>query len=163
MLFRSGTDWLHRPKHTRLLDSNNNVVREKFLYYDDQPYGSLGARGLLTIEESSFAGGQGDAGNPANIYHHDSFGNRDSATDPIGCMTKTTSFDFTNTFPTAVQRCFGDPDPNLIHTTAFTYDPRLGTKTKEAGPCICSDPITDPLSPKSTFAYDGFEIGRAHV
>jgi RHS repeat-associated protein len=153
--------WIHRPKHTRLLDSTGTVVlREKFLCYDNlnspSQCGQLAGKGLLTKEESILTGPLGDAGNPSVVYTNDPFGNRDSTTDPIGCTTKTISFDSTNTFPTKVQRCFNDPSPNLIHTTAFTYDPRFGTKTKESGPCICLDPINDPLSPKTTFTFDTF-------
>ncbi len=149
--------WLHRPKHTMLLKSDNaTIVREKFLYYDEQAYGVLGGRGLLTREESGLAGGAGNAGNPAIIYHNNELGIRYSTTDPINCETRTTAFDTTKTFPATVVRCYGDPDSTLVHMTGFTYDTRFGTKTKEAGPCICTDPINDAGAPKTSYTYDVF-------
>ncbi|HEY2989197.1 MAG TPA: FG-GAP-like repeat-containing protein, partial [Candidatus Binatia bacterium] len=153
--------WLHRPKHVLMVDPNSNpankVLRERWLYYDDQNHGLLGARALLTKEESrAVTGTAGDRtapGNPVVTHHYNSvFGNRDFTIDPIGCKTETTAFDFTNTFPITIVRCSGDPNPNLIHTTTFTWDPRFGVKTTEKGPCICSS----PTAPLRTFTYDAF-------
>ena len=145
LVYASGTDWLHRPKTNRLLDSNNAVVREKFLYYDDQPYGSLGSRGLVTKEESSLTGGPGDPGNPSVTHTYDPFGNRETTTDPIGCATKTV-FDSLKTFPASVTRCFGDINPSLVHSTTFDHDPRFGTRTR----------VTDANNNTTTFTFDSF-------
>jgi RHS repeat-associated protein len=155
--------WIHRPDHVQLLDPNspppNNVVREKWLYYDDLPFASTPAKGLLTKEENRTypvgdPRGNRDSGSNSTVTHHYDpvFGNEDLTTDPIGCRTKTTAFDFTNTFPVTVVRCFDDPIPHLIHTMTFTFDPRFGVKTSEKGPCVCPNPI-DPVT---TSTFDSF-------
>ena len=157
------TTWIHRQKRIRLLNANESVtLREKFLCYDDknttadcQLMGSqptLLTKGLLTKEENLLNGVLGDLANPTIIYTNDPvFGNRDSTKDPIGCITKITEFDSTNTFPKTVKRCFGEAN-NLEHTVQYVYDPRFGTKTSETIPFI-----TDPPSPpKTTFTQDSF-------
>ncbi len=146
----AGTNWLHRPTHTRLLDSTDTVVtREKWVYYDDQAYGVLSTRGLVTKEESSLTGIRGDAANPTVTYTYDGFGNRISTTDPLGCQTATTVETLTKTFPATVTRCFWEvsiPENPTPQTTSFTWDPRFGAKLTE----------TDPNLQTSTFTFDGF-------
>jgi RHS repeat-associated protein len=132
------TNWIHRPKRNALLDSTGATVREKWLYYDDQLFGILGARALVTKEESRLTGGQGNGGNPTVSYHYDGFGNRDSTTNPTGCATSIT-FDSTRTFPETVTNCLG-------HVASFTWDPRFGVKLTE----------TDPNNQATSFTYDTF-------
>lgn len=146
-------NWLHRPKHSLVIDPNltppNNIVREKWLYYDNQDFDVLNGPGLLTKEEkravTGALGDRGQSGNVVTTFTNDPvFGNRDSITDPIGCVTKTTLFDFTNTFPAEVKRCFGEP--NLEHRATFDRDPRFGVVTRQ----------TDANEQPTTFAYDSF-------
>ena len=137
--------WLQRPKNTRLLNFNETVLlREKWLYYDDQPYGAIGARGLLTKEESRLTGGPGDPGNPTVTHHYDPFGNRDSTTGPLGCTTTTTTDALTKTFPATVTNCLG-------YTTTFAWDPRFGAKLTETDP---NHTPGDPII--TTYTFDAF-------
>ncbi|HTM07264.1 MAG TPA: FG-GAP-like repeat-containing protein, partial [Verrucomicrobiae bacterium] len=138
--------WIHSPSHISLFEldpvaSIPSLLREKWLTYD-------GNSGLLTKEESraatGIAGDQGGALNPVFTYTYDTFGNRDSTTDPIGCTTKITVFDFTGTFPATTVQCFGEP--GFEHATNFTWDVRFGAKKSE----------TDPNNQMTSFEYDDF-------
>jgi RHS repeat-associated protein len=140
----NSTTWAHRPFHTTVnrLDPPNGastLLREKFLYYDNQPLGTLGDRALLTKEESRLTGGAGDPGNPTLTHGYDGFGNRTSTTNPIGCPTTTTLDANTHTFPATVTNCLG-------HTTTFTWDARFGVKLTE----------TDPNSQLTTYTFDSY-------
>jgi hypothetical protein len=133
-------NWLHRPKRQALLDSTGSVVlREKWLYYDGQNYGQIGAFGLLTKEELNGGNGQGTGNNPVTTYVNDpAFGVRTSVTDPRGCQT-TTVYESTKTYPQTVTNC-------LSHSASYTYDPNFGVKKTEQ----------DPNGQLTTYDYDTF-------
>jgi YD repeat-containing protein len=121
------TNWLHRPKRTLLYDSDGTtLLREKWFYYDSQPWGVLGTKGLLTKEESRLAGNQGNAGNPTVIHTYDAFGNRLTTTDPRNCAT-TTVMDSTKTYPATVTTCLG-------YLTSFVHDDKFGVVTSQTNP-----------------------------
>ena len=124
------TNWIHRPGHVTLLDTNGALVRERWLSYDPL--------GRLTRQESRLAGNQNNPGNPVVTHTYDNYGNRTSTTDPIGCAT-TTVYETSQTYPATVTNCLG-------HITSFQYDARFGEKTSE----------TDPNQQQTTYNYDTF-------
>jgi len=132
-------NWLHRPKRQALYDAGGALVREKWLYYDNQAHGSLGGAGLLTKEESNAGSGIGNVNNPTVSYGYDpSFGVRTSTTDARGCTT-TTAYESTKTFPQTVTNC-------LTHQGTMVYDARFGVMTSQ----------TDANGQTTTSAYDSF-------
>jgi YD repeat-containing protein len=142
--------WLHRAKTLKLKDGAGNVVREKFLYYDDQPHGVLGGAGLVTKEEANAGGGIGHAANPVFLYTNDSAtGVRTNVRDPRLCDT-TTVHESTKTFPQSVAVCSNITALNFV--TTYEYDPRHGVVKSRTEPNRVGD---SPLS-TTTFDYDGF-------
>lgn len=133
------TAWLHRPKRAALHDATGALLRERWLSYDGLGWGSLGARGLLTRDESRLGGGPGSAGNPSVTSAYDAHGNRTTITDARGCTTTIVYESSGRTYPATVTTCLG-------HTTSFTYDPRWGERTSE----------TDPNHQTTSYTYDAF-------
>jgi RHS repeat-associated protein len=133
------TAWLHQPKHVLVYGPGATLLREKWISYDGQGWGTIGAQGLPTREESRLTGGLGSPGNPVILRGHDPYGNPISLTDPRGCTT-TTAFEPTfQTYPSVVTTCLG-------HATQFTYDGRWGKRLSE----------TDPNGQTTTYTYDAF-------
>ena len=132
---------MHRPKRSALYDSGNTLVREKWLYYDNAAWGVLGARGLLTKEESRLAGGQGNTGNSTVTYGYDIYGNKTSTTDPLNCTT-TIVYESSQTFPATVTNCLG-------HQTTTVYDLKFGVITSRTDPHNSGDP-----APTTTWTYN---------
>jgi len=113
--------WLHRPSHITVYGPGQDLLRERWILYDDLPLGQLGARGLPTRIESRLKGGLFTAGNAVITRAYDSaFGNLQSETDTRGCVTTIEQYDLTHqTFPETVAKC-------LSHTRRFTFDARWG-------------------------------------
>ena len=132
------TNWIHRPKHTALLDNTGATVRERWIYYDNAAYEVLGPRGLVTKEESRLAGNIGNAGNPTVTYGYDAYGNRTSVTDARSCTTSTV-FESSQTYPATVTNC-------LNHQSTMVYDERFGVMTSQS----------DANSQTTTTTYDVF-------
>ena len=131
---------LHRPRRVTVTDAWGAVLRDRWLFYDGQPYGALGSRGLLTREEFALTGNRGTPGNPAVTTTYDSYGHRVSATDALGC-TGTTAWTSDQLYPESTTSCLG-------HTTSATWDARWGVKATE----------TDANGQTTTYAYDA--LGR---
>jgi RHS repeat-associated protein len=115
--------WIHRPKRVALLNNSGATVRERWLYYDGGAWNTLGARGLLTKEESRLTGGVGDSGNPTITYGYDIYGNRTSVNDVRSCPT-TTVFESSQTYASTITNC-------LNHTTTLVYDHKFGVITSQ--------------------------------
>jgi RHS repeat-associated protein len=144
------TAWLHRAKTRQLKDGSGNILREKFLYYDNQAHGVLGSFGLVTKEESNAVSGIGQPDNAVFLYTHDSAsGVRTSITDPRNCTT-TTVYESTKTFPSSIALCSNISAINFMMT--YEYDPRHGVVKSRTAPYHVGD---SPL-PTTTYDYDGF-------
>jgi RHS repeat-associated protein len=124
------TNWIHRPNHVTLKDPGGAVVRERWLTYD--------TLGRLTQKEDRLLGAQGTPGNPVVTYGYDSYGNKTTATDPLGCST-TTTYETSQTYPDTATTCLG-------HDIHFLYDPKFGVITSQ----------TDPNGQAITSIYDTF-------
>lgn len=122
--------WIHLPKRMALYNASGTVVRERWLYYDNAAWGSVGngsnARGLLTKEESRLAGDRGNGGNPTFVHDYDNYGNKTSTTDPRSCPV-TTTYDASQTYRATVTNC-------LNHVVSYQYDAGLAKKTQEIDP-----------------------------
>jgi hypothetical protein len=143
---------MHRPKRVRLLDGSGAQLREKWFYYDGQPYGSVGSGGLLTKEETNAGGGMGHINNPVFTYGYDNFGKRTTATDPRVCTTTTTYETTYQTFPSIVAVCSNVSTLNFV--TTYTFDPSHGVVLSRTDPFRAGD---SPV-PTTTFEYDA--LGR---
>jgi len=133
--------WLHRPSRVVVFGPGAQLLRERWISYDNAAWGTLGTRGLVTREESRLAGGRGAPGNPIVARSYDLYGNPLQVTDPRGCAI-TNVFETTHqTFPQSVKTCLG-------HTTTFTHDARFGVRLTE----------TDPNQQRTSFVYD--DLGR---
>jgi RHS repeat-associated protein len=112
---------LASPKHTWLLDANQQLVSEKWFYYDNAAsIDTTPTKGDLTKEEALVY-------NPITLasyrvaanYAYDTFGNLISATDALG-RTTSTAYDTTlYTYPVSVTNTLGQ-------TMQSTYDFRTG-------------------------------------
>jgi RHS repeat-associated protein len=150
IVVNNSTTYLHRPKRQVVFNGNSQggaaIIREKWLYYDNQAYGSIGSFGLLTKEELNGGDPQGTGNNnpvsgknPVTTYIQDSnFGVVTSVRDPRGCET-VTAYDATKTFPQTITNC-------LNHAKTLSFDPGLGVKLSE----------TDPNNATTSYEYDGF-------
>jgi RHS repeat-associated protein len=136
----SGDTWLTRPTRIRIFGPTGALLRERWLWYDGQPWGQLGTRGLLTREEHRWVGDQGASLNPVVTHTYDDYGHRLTTTDPAGCAT-TTVWDSSQVHPAQVTTCLG-------HSTTFTHDGRWGTRLSER----------DPNDQLTTYEYD--RMGR---
>jgi len=138
--------WIHRPIRQALLDKNGGVLREKWLYYDNQGYGTTPTFGLLTKEEVNGGDPQGSGNNnpvtgknPVTTYVNDpTVGVRTAVTDPRGCTT-TITYEPSKTYPQTITNC-------MLPSVGYRYDARFGVKTYE----------TDVNGPPTHYDYDGF-------
>jgi RHS repeat-associated protein len=126
----NATTFLDRPTHTRLFDGDylagGNLVREKWLFYDNQNWGVLGTRGLVTREESraTLSDNVGSANNPFVTYGYDDFGNRTSTDDARVCPTTTIYETAFNTYPQTITNC-------LSQQTVLGYNASFGVVTSQ--------------------------------
>lgn len=140
-------NWIQQPIriHTYNPSTGNSLLRERWLTYDNQPWGTVGSAGLLTKVEDRLGGNQGNANNPVTIYkYEDGFGNRTSVIDPRNCETKTVYEATYRTYPESVTACFNLTSPKF--TTTYLYNERYGTIKQQ----------TDPNGAIASWTYDGF-------
>jgi|GEM_PF-3200168 len=138
------TNWLHRKKTLKLKDGAGNVVRQKWLYYDNQGHGVLGSAGLVTKEENDAGGGMGAPDNPLFLYTYDpAIGVRTNIKDPRQCDI-TTTYESSKTFPQTVSFCG--------FTKTYQFDLGHGVVRSVTDPNALGD---TPL-PTTTYDYDGF-------
>jgi YD repeat-containing protein len=137
------TNWLHRPTTKIIKDFDGTELRRSWFYYDNNnsTVGQLGTRGLRTREEHDLGGGQGHANNPKTTVSYDPLGNRQSVTDPLGCITSWV-YDGTKTFVTSEATCLANNASQA--TTTFEWDERWGVMLSE----------TDANSNQTHFEYD---------
>lgn len=123
-------NWLHRPSTKIIKDFDGSELRRSWFYYDgnNAAVGQLGGRGLRTREEHDLGGGQGHTDNPKTTAIYDAFGNRQSVTDPLGCIT-TWVYDQTKTYPISETSCLADNSSQATRT--FEWDERWGVKLSE--------------------------------
>ncbi|MDO8740790.1 MAG: toxin TcdB middle/N-terminal domain-containing protein [Candidatus Woesearchaeota archaeon] len=128
-------EWIiGNPKHTYLLDSNQNKVSESWFRYDNKDYDQAPTKGDLTYAEYWLSTGS----NPTESLSYDSYGNVLSYINPRGYAT-TYSYDSTNTFLAKVTNAKG-------HQTSYNYDTGTGNLLS----------IIDPNSYKTEYVYDVF-------
>ncbi|MBW2046567.1 MAG: hypothetical protein JRI96_17110, partial [Deltaproteobacteria bacterium] len=115
-------DWLMSfPKHTRLLDADQNKVSEKRFYYDDNAdVDNPPTEGFLTKEEVwSYNPVTGGSSMLDTRYSYDDYGNLISAADSLGRVIATQYDDILHTYPVKTTNPLG-------HAVTSTYDYRLG-------------------------------------
>ena len=129
--------WIQRPRRIWLV-ADGVMIRERWLSYDDRPWGTVGAYGRLTREEHRLTGGLGAIGNPVVIHGYDAYGHRLSTRDVRGCLT-TVAFEPRQLYPASTTNCLG-------HTGTSTYDLRWGVALS----------VSDPNGLTTTHEYDVF-------
>jgi hypothetical protein len=138
--------WIHRPSRQALLDKTGSVVREKWLYYDNQNYGATPTFGLLTKEELNGGEAQGSGNNnpvtdknPVTTYVNDPiFGLKIEVRDSRGCPIGI-EYESTKTYPHQIRNC-------LDQFETYEYDARFGVKASE----------TDVNGQPTLYHHDGF-------
>jgi RHS repeat-associated protein len=144
----SGRWLLDLPWHRWLTGADGGVVSESWTSYDDNPLGTLGARGLPTREEirggpqgAAGAVAPGDPENPVIRRGYDAYGNLEREVDALGHMRLFGhgGDDPTFTFPVS------ETDP-LGRVTAHRYDPRTGQQIL----------LIDPNGAVVHLEHDGF-------
>ncbi|MBI2129778.1 VCBS repeat-containing protein [Candidatus Woesearchaeota archaeon] len=128
-------DWIiGNPKHTYLLDNNQNKVSESWFRYDNKDYDQAPSKGDLTYRTDWLNTGS----NLLESYSYDQYGNVVSYTNPRG-YTTSYSYDSTNTFLTKATNAKG-------HQASYSYDAGTGNLLS----------FTDPNSYKTEYVYDVF-------
>ena len=112
---------LATPKHTRLLDPDQNTVSEKWLYYDNHlSINDPPTQGFLTKEEVLvFNPLNQQSYRAATRYTYDTYGNPLTVTDPLNHTTTVTYEPETHTYPKFITN-------SLNQTLTQTYDLSTG-------------------------------------
>lgn len=131
------------PSATRVLAADGTLVEAHRTYYDGQPLGEVGSRGLPT-SESSWVVGETWA---TTTYEYDDRGNRVVILGAEGQRTGL-RFDASGTFPVEAVRTTGNAAVPELHWLAV-FDPAQGDKLVR---------LTDPDDTVTDVRYDG--LGR---
>ena len=149
------TDWLlSTPKHAYLLDSANNKISEKWLYYDQGiDLSAPPEKGLLT-KEVVLAFNPLSQQNSQLItqYGYDEYGNLISTTDPLGRSTTTAYDSLTKSYPVKLTNALG----HTIETVYYGINEGQGDSISGSGLPGQVKSTQDANQQKTCQIYDSF-------